>query len=468
MRQDLEGAERIVFRRASLNLAVLSFLLDGLSSAAGLWLAVRMRPALPALPLLQPLREIQMPFFFYVAAPAVWLFALALASVYDARRVLLLVDELQRVLIGSALAALSFAGLLYLTVRDVPRSLFLLSLLLTVCLLLGRRLLLRWLLRSGQLAVDPRRVLIVGGGTVGQRVAGVIARYEWTGVGVIGFLDNGEAAGALLPQPLLGGLADLADVVAAHGVDDVVIALPQHDYGTINRMLAALRDRPVDVRVVPDYFSLALYRARAEEFGGLPLISLRDPAMNDGQRLVKRLFDLTLGGLLLLLALPLLLLGGLLVLWDSGRPIFFHQERVGENGQHFTMWKFRTMAAGAPPPGDHKRPDDPRITRVGRFLRQTSIDELPQLINVLRGEMSLVGPRPELPWLVDRYEPWQRVRFAVPQGITGWWQVNGRADRPLHEHTEDDLYYIQNYSLWIDLYILIKTPLVVLRGKGAY
>ena len=116
----------------------------------------------------------------------------------------------------------------------------------------------------------------------------------------------------------------------------------------------------------------------------------------------------------------------------------------------------------------HKKKDDPRVTRVGRFIRATSIDELPQLFNVLRGEMSLVGPRPELPWLVERYEPWQRKRFAVPQGITGWWQVNGRADKLMHEHTEDDLYYIQNYSLLLDLEILWKTIGAVIKKTGAY
>jgi lipopolysaccharide/colanic/teichoic acid biosynthesis glycosyltransferase len=116
----------------------------------------------------------------------------------------------------------------------------------------------------------------------------------------------------------------------------------------------------------------------------------------------------------------------------------------------------------------HKQAGDPRVTRVGRFLRRLSLDELPQLINVLKGDMSLVGPRPELPFLVDQYEPWQRKRFAVPQGMTGWWQINGRSDRPMHLNTEDDLYYVQNYSILLDLQIMFKTIWVVLRGRGAY
>jgi lipopolysaccharide/colanic/teichoic acid biosynthesis glycosyltransferase len=116
----------------------------------------------------------------------------------------------------------------------------------------------------------------------------------------------------------------------------------------------------------------------------------------------------------------------------------------------------------------HKLPDDPRVTNIGRFLRKTSLDELPQLINIIRGDMSLIGPRPELPKMVDLYEPWQRARFAVPQGLTGWWQVNGRSDKPMHLHTEDDLYYIQHYSIWLDLRILLKTIWIVIKGKGAY
>jgi len=144
------------------------------------------------------------------------------------------------------------------------------------------------------------------------------------------------------------------------------------------------------------------------------------------------------------------------------------------------MYKFRSMVDGADRRQHevltttkdgkiiHKQPDDPRVTKVGRWLRRTSLDELPQLFNVLKGDMSLVGPRPEMPWLVEKYEPWQWQRFAVPQGITGWWQINGRSDRPMHLHTEDDLYYIQNYSLLLDVKILLKTIGVVLRGKGAY
>jgi lipopolysaccharide/colanic/teichoic acid biosynthesis glycosyltransferase len=179
-------------------------------------------------------------------------------------------------------------------------------------------------------------------------------------------------------------------------------------------------------------------------------------------------------------AAPFLLIIAVAIKIDSSGPVIYKSRRVGENGRLFWMYKFRSMKKDADQHLDkvtktdaqgnlvHKTPDDPRVTRVGRFLRRTSFDELPQLFNVLKGEMSLIGPRPEIPALVERYEPWQRKRFAVPQGMTGWWQVNGRSDKPMHLHTEDDLYYVQNYSLFLDLTILLKTIWVVLRGKGAY
>jgi lipopolysaccharide/colanic/teichoic acid biosynthesis glycosyltransferase len=170
----------------------------------------------------------------------------------------------------------------------------------------------------------------------------------------------------------------------------------------------------------------------------------------------------------------------ILVRLDSPGPVLFRQKRAGENGRLFTMYKFRTMVQNADQLAHladkhdksgnlfHKTRHDPRVTRVGAFLRRSSLDELPQLFNVLIGNMSLVGPRPELPGLVEKYEAWQRARFCVPPGMTGWWQINGRSDRPMHLHTEDDLYYVRNCSIWLDLKILVRTGAVVLGGRGAF
>ena len=210
------------------------------------------------------------------------------------------------------------------------------------------------------------------------------------------------------------------------------------------------------------------------------MLDLRAPALSDQQRTVKRLFDLGLTILSLPIALPLMGLVALGIRLESRGPVVLRQPRLGENGRLFDMLKFRTMLDNAEQLRAsveqldeqgrliHKTAHDPRVTRLGRFLRRLSLDELPQLFNVLKGEMSLVGPRPELPYLVERYEPWQRQRFAIPQGMTGWWQINGRSDRPMHLHTEDDLYYVQHYSLLLDIFILIKTVGVVIQGKGAF
>jgi exopolysaccharide biosynthesis polyprenyl glycosylphosphotransferase len=231
--------------------------------------------------------------------------------------------------------------------------------------------------------------------------------------------------------------------------------------------------------VIPDYFSLALIQARTEMLGGIPIIGLREPVIEGLPRIMKRTFDVAVGSLLLLLSLPVLAFLALLIRLDSAGPVLFRQQRVGENGRLFDMFKFRTMVANAEArldqearqAGDevvHKRRDDPRVTRVGGALRRFSLDELPQLLNVLRGEMSLVGPRPEMPWLVESYQPWQRKRFAVPQGITGWWQINGRSDKPMHLNTDEDLFYVYNYSMWLDVRILLRTPWAVVRGRGAF
>lgn len=200
------------------------------------------------------------------------------------------------------------------------------------------------------------------------------------------------------------------------------------------------------------------------------------------QRFIKRLFDLAAAILLLLFLAPLMLVIAWLIKYDSPGPIFFRQQRVGEGGRLFWMVKFRSMVDGAEQeeirllqktagglPVFTKIPYDSRITSLGRFLRRTSLDELPQLFNVLKGEMSLVGPRPELPGLVTLYEPWQYQRLDVPQGMTGWWQVNGRMERAdPQQRVEDDLFYIRNYSFWLDVRILAKTVQVVIRGEGAY
>jgi exopolysaccharide biosynthesis polyprenyl glycosylphosphotransferase len=279
---------------------------------------------------------------------------------------------------------------------------------------------------------------------------------------------------------VLGTLDVLEQTIAAQRVDEVIVALPLRAHERLMELVLALEGLPVEVDVVPDYFDLAFYRTQTADLFGIPLVRLRASAIEGRARAIKRLFDLVLSIPLLVLCLPLLPIIALAIRLDSPGPVLFRQVRVGENCRRFHMWKLRTMVENAEdllseiveetPDGEiiYKRPDDPRVTRVGRVLRRYSLDELPQLVNVIRGEMSLVGPRPELPWMVERYGGWQRKRFAAPPGITGWWQVSGRASRGTHVRVEDDLYYIQNYSIWLDLRILWRTIGAVLSGRGAY
>ena len=465
-----------MLRRFSVNFALLSMSLDMILTLIALWLAA----SSPFWFDFQPASETNLFWFHYLAIPLLWAITFLLASVYDPKNLYKAVDEFQSVTLATGLAALVFAGLLFLTYQSFSRWLFFIFVCIDLLLLLGWRIASRVLFRLRRLAAVERRVLIVGAGEVGRRVGRMIKENQWMGLIFLGYLDNEPEHVEDETVAVLGGVRDVRKVVEMHTIDDVVIALPQRAYGLINELTLSLHDLPVNVRVVPDYFSLAIYRASVEDFGGVPMINLRDPALNDVQRLLKRIFDLVLGTLTLLLVLPVLGLIALAVKLDSSGSVFFRQQRVGENGRIFGMYKFRSMVEGAEAMQKqvskvngngqviHKCPDDPRITRVGRMLRRTSLDELPQLLNVLKGDMSLVGPRPELPWMVGQYEPWQHKRLAVPQGMTGWWQVNGRADKPLHLHTEDDIYYVQNYSLWMDIYILLKTPWVVMRGIGAY
>ena len=469
-----------MLRRFSVNYAVLTMALDMGVVLLALYLAVSLRPSLPQVPFLVPVLKIHLPLWIYLAVPPLWVLVFLVASVYDPKRIYKIVDELQTVSLASLLAALLCAGLFFLFFRDFSRWLFATFFVINIIFLLGWRVIARILWRTFKIPAGERRVLIVGTGALGRRVGEMVSEYNWAGLSLVGYLDDNPQMLQQDEFPVLGKINDARRVVIQKKINDVVIALPQRAYGKVNDLVRDMNDLPLLMRVVPDYYSLSLYQATVEDFAGVPMINLRDPALNDVQRSVKRIFDLLIGGILMLFILPLLSVVALAIKLDSNGPIVFRQQRVGENGRLFGMYKFRSMIAGAETMQEqltstdelgnlvYKRKDDPRVTRVGRLLRRTSLDELPQLLNVLLGDMSLVGPRPELPMMVGQYEPWQHKRFAVPQGMTGWWQITGRSDKPLQLKTEDDIYYIQNYSLWMDIYILLKTPWVVLRGIGAY
>lgn len=470
--------------RRAVSLAASLCLSDLVLTAGALYLASLARLALPWGVALWP-RAVRLNVQVYVLVLAIWLSVFLLLSVYDPKRNVRFADELRSVFVAVLVGTLVFAGALYFSYRDVPRLLFLYFFCIDLALLLGWRALLRGIFRlAGRSRRGRRRVLIAGAGQVGRNVAANLQQQEWTGVEVVGFVDDDPAKQGkqLDGLPVLGSLQDAPRLVEEMGIREIIFALPLGAHRELANLAVELQRLPVVVRVVPDFFDLAFFRAAItiDDLGGIPLLNLRASAIEGFPRVVKRVFDLVGAVLLTILLSPLLLIAAVLVKLDSKGPVIFRQLRVGENCRPFYVYKFRSMVANAEERLEevmietedgqviHKVRDDPRVTRVGRVLRRISLDELPQLFNVIKGEMSLVGPRPELPFLVDRYEPWQRKRFAVPPGMTGWWQIRGRSDRPMHLHVEDDLFYIQNYSLLLDLQILWKTLGVVLRRRGAY
>lgn len=470
-----------MLRRFSINFALLSIILDGLAVSFGLWLAAFTRPALNSLSWISPIpTPVIIPAALFILFPLVWILINLALAIYDGRKYLRAADEFAVLSFAALIAAVSAAGILYFSYRQVSRALFVVFVIIAYLLCLFWRVLARAYFRVQKGSPHrSRRILIVGAGSLGEKVQ---EQIKATGVPYlisVGFVDY-DAGVTGDPAMVLGPPDSIREIIRLHEVSDVVIALPHSAYHQMGEIVQRLEDLPVQVWVALGFFDLALYNTTIEDFAGIPMLDLRASALDDYERMIKRAFDILFGLIALTLALPFMAFSALLILLDDGRPILLRQRRVGENGRLFEMLKFRTMVRNAEQlqslverqddDGNiiHKSQNDPRVTRVGRYLRRFSLDEFPQFMNIVRGDMSLVGPRPELPYLVDKYQPWQRKRFAVPQGLTGWWQVNGRSDKPMHLHTEDDLYYIQNYSIWLDVQILVRTVWVVLIGQGSY
>lgn len=470
-----------MFRRFSVNFAVLSIFLDIVLIALALFISSAARMPLNILPFVQEIpNPVKLPWVLYFVFPLIWVCVLMLFSVYDGRKNFRAVDEFASLTLGTALAAIAMAGILYFLYRDVSRFLFLIFVFLTYAFLLTLRAVYRFadshIIFGG---IQSRLVLILGAGDVGRNLQEQILKQPRMGLKPVGFLDD-DLEKQRNQADVLGSLDKVREVVNQKKIEDIVIALPRPAYARLNEIVSELYDLPVRVWIILNYFSLTLHKASLEEVAGIPLIDLRASALSEYQRMLKRTLDLFLIILILPFVIPLMGVIALAIRLDSPGSVIYKPLRVGENGRLFEMYKFRTMVGKADQllhmverkdeHGQviHKIRNDPRVTRVGRILRRTSLDELPQIINVLQGRMSIVGPRPEQPHLVEKYDLWQRTRFAVPQGITGWWQVTGRSDKPMHLHTEEDLYYVQHYSIWLDLQILFRTIWVVIQGRGAF
>jgi exopolysaccharide biosynthesis polyprenyl glycosylphosphotransferase len=315
--------------------------------------------------------------------------------------------------------------------------------------------------------LNLQNVLIVGAGEMGRAVAQKILVYKDLGFRLRGFLDDDRPAGEKVEidggAEVLGRLEDLGRILERGEVSEVFVALDLSNYGKILETIKVANRHVVNVRLIPDLFQLLTLKANIQDLDGFPVISIDDVALRGGKSVVKRVVDIFISTLGLVILSPVFLAVAVLIKLTSRGPVFYRQERMGLDGRRFNMIKFRTMVRDAEVESGPVMscPGDPRMTRVGRFLRKLSIDEFPQLINVFKGEMSLIGPRPERPEFVRQFAgqiPNYMLRHKVKCGITGWAQVHGlRQDTPIDKRIEYDFYYIQNWSLGLDLKIIWMT-----------
>ena len=399
--------------------------------------------------------------------------------------------------IGSLLivaAAFLYRGGFEYRAFSYARSVFLLDFLLA----LAGIVLVRLLVRGGQTVVRSRGInliptLVVGRGAEASLCIQEMRERPALGYRVIGVVDNQLSAGSARQfedVPVVGTLKELPEVIRDSGANEVIIADPNVDGDTLFEvMMRCGRRRGVEFRIAPNLFNCLPRKTEIDQIGALPMIRLFREPLSNSARLLKRTSDIAIAAVALILAAPLWLLIALLIKLDSAGPVFYLQERVGMDGRMFLCYKFRTMHPGADSNvhreyqrqfiagsaeanlGDGDQPvykfrSDARITRVGRWLRRASLDEVPQLFNVLRGDMSIVGPRPPIPYEVEDYELWHRKRLDMKPGLTGLWQVSGRNRIPFEEMVKLDLYYIENWSLLLDLKIIMRTALVIIRGDG--
>ena len=422
--------------------------------------------------LLQPAIGIStMPLEWAVVLPLIVIAVFRLRGTYARRLSPSLLDDLRLVLAATAISAMAVTSLRVATSNEayVAAQEIWQWILTAGVISIGRvSLFIREdrLRRTGRLS---RPTLIIGAGTVGHLIARRLLKQPELGLKPVGFLDKEPMAGAA-ELPVLGASWDIERVIEEHHVEHVIVTFSTAPHQVMLRLARTCEELGLGVHLVPRFFENITDRVSVEHLGGLPLISVQRSDPKGWQVALKYAVDRVLAAVTLVICAPVLALSALGVLIAMGRPVFFAQPRVGRDGRRFTLLKLRSMQ---PPSEGSDQSDEERVTPFGRFLRQSAIDELPQLLNVLKGEMSLIGPRPERPELVDVFE--QQVyrydaRHRVKSGITGWAQVHGigRGDQrfaqaTLTDRVEWDNYYIENWSPWLDFKIALLTPLAVLR-----
>jgi exopolysaccharide biosynthesis polyprenyl glycosylphosphotransferase len=288
---------------------------------------------------------------------------------------------------------------------------------------------------------------------------------------LVGFVDDDPALhGTMVERSrVLGGYADLERLIMMHKVSEVFVAMPEQDEARVMRIVELCERTGTVYKVVPRFWQLMQFKVRIDNLDSIPLIVRPERGNSVLGGIAKRAFDIVFSGLVIVALAPVFVLTAILIKKQSPGPVFFKQVRIGRDGQPFTMWKFRTMhvhmGGDAPTPNS---PYDPRVTKIGRVLRRYSLDELPQFFNVFGGSMSVVGPRPEMRFIVDGYGPFERERLRVKPGITGLWQISYARAAAIHDNLDYDLYYIENQSFLLDLVITVLTVFAVVKGTGAY
>lgn len=423
-------------------------------------------------------------------AVLIWGALLLTSGSYRSHRTVPLLDEAWAVVrvsfLGAAILTLTIFALRLgerLIEDQISRSWILLFALLSCLFLLTEKLAIRLTSRYVRSrGLNYRTVLIVGTGDTAHGLARSIALHRFWGFRLLGLVATEDPAAAARPAgpPVLGTIDDIPRLIEEHPVDDVIFAVRRQELDRMEGTFEGLQELGIRTRFAMDLFPHVRARVQLEELDGMPLLTFSTTPTSHLQLMAKRVLDVGLSGLLLGLGLPLVvLIGAAIKLTSGGGSVLFRQTRCGLNGRVFTLYKFRTMVRDA----EERRRDlqhlnemqgpafklrrDPRVTRLGRLLRKFSLDELPQLWNVLRGDMSLVGPRPPIPEEVAQYERWQRRRLSMKPGLTCLWQISGRNEVDFDRWMQLDLEYIDSWSPMLDLKILMKTIPVVLSGRGA-
>jgi Undecaprenyl-phosphate glucose phosphotransferase len=373
------------------------------------------------------------------------------------------------------IVAVVLIWLIYKNRLDYPRLMMVYTWILTILFTWFGRIIhsrIQWQLQSR--GYNESRLLIVGTGEVGRIILQKIRQSPGLGYRVVGFVEDNNPPASVLGVPVLGATPDLHRLIGEHAIDEVIIATPEASHQEILSVIARCEQARVTIRVFPDVFQIMASEVSIGDLNGLPLLTVRDVALRGWKVTLKRLTDIVGSAAALVFLSPLMLLTAILVKLDSPGPVFYVQDRMGLDAKLFKMLKFRSMRADAEA---HTGPvwasaDDPRRTRLGALMRRLSIDELPQLINVLIGDMSLVGPRPERPVFVEQFKrsiPRYMDRHQEKAGLTGWAQVNGlRGDTSIVERTKYDLWYIENWSLLLDLKIILRTITRIFSDRQAY